>query len=117
MARSNHSAVFSRFYAAAGVCSPTRAALLTGRTNERDCIFSALPCDSEDPAPGCAMGSDLQGSFPTSEFTTAKAAKKSTLGDYATIHLGKCVVLPPGRSPACTAHCLCRTSLQYCMSI
>ena len=28
MARSNHSAVFHRFYSAAGVCSPTRAALL-----------------------------------------------------------------------------------------
>lgn len=89
LARSAHSAVFSRFYAAAGVCSPTRAALLSGRTNERDCIFSALPCDSEDPAAGCAMGSDLLGSFPTSEFTTAKAAKKSTLGNYATILLGK----------------------------
>ena len=89
LARSSHSAVFSRFYAAAGVCSPTRAALLTGRTNERDCIFSALPCDSEDPAPICAQGSDLQGALPTSEFTTAKAAAKSTLGNYSTIMLGK----------------------------
>jgi hypothetical protein len=79
--------------------------LSTGRTNERDCIFSALRCDSEDPAPTCAMGSDLGGSFPTSEFTTAKAAKKSPLGQYSTIHLGKCTCTPP-RQLAWTAACI-----------
>lgn len=71
LALSPHSALFSRFYAAAGVCSPTRAAYLTGRTNERDCIHFALNCDSEDPADGCSQGKGL----PWSEFTTAKAAK------------------------------------------
>eukprot|EP00729_Bicosta_minor_P016025 gene16025-594_t len=85
LATSQHSALFSRFYSAAGVCSPTRASYLTGRTNERDCIHFALSCDSENPAPGCSQGKGL----PWTEFTTAKAAKKSTLGDYATIMIGK----------------------------
>ena len=71
LALSNNSALFSRFYSAAGVCSPTRAAYLTGRTNERDCIVSALSCDSEDPADVCSQGLGL----PWSEFTTAHAAK------------------------------------------
>ena len=44
LAKSPHTALFHRFYAAASVCSPTRAAILTGRTNNRDCIDSALPC-------------------------------------------------------------------------
>jgi len=60
---------------------------LTGRTNNRDCIDTALPCDNEDPAPTCSMG--RYGGLPHTEFTFAKAAKKSKLGDYATIHLGK----------------------------
>ena len=87
LARSEHTALFHRFYAAASVCSPTRAALLTGRTNNRDCIDGALPCCDEDPAPTCSMGK--HGALPHTEFTVAKAAKKSKLGDYATIHLGK----------------------------
>ena len=38
---------FDRFYAGNPVCAPTRATVLTGRTNERDCINTALSCDSE----------------------------------------------------------------------
>ena len=38
LATSPGSAYFHRFYAAAGVCSPTRASILTGRTHQRDCI-------------------------------------------------------------------------------
>jgi hypothetical protein len=87
LASSQNTALFHRFYAAASVCSPTRAALLTGRTNNRDCIDSALPCCQENPAPSCSMGKI--GSLPWTEFTVADAAKKSTLGDYATIQLGK----------------------------
>jgi arylsulfatase A-like enzyme len=85
LATNSGTALFHRFYSAASVCSPTRAAILTGRTNNRDCIDSALPCCSENPAPTCSQGKGL----PWSEFTVAEAAKKSTLGDYATIHLGK----------------------------
>jgi arylsulfatase A-like enzyme len=87
LAMGDRSAYFHRFYAAAAVCSPTRAAILTGRTNDRDCIHNALPCDNENPAPTCAQGAG--GALPTSEFTVAKAAKASPLGDYATIQLGK----------------------------
>lgn len=87
LANSPHTALFSRFYSGAGVCSPTRATILTGRTNMRDCIVSALPCDQEDPAPTCAQGS--AGALPWSEFTIADAAKKSAGGDYATLQLGK----------------------------
>jgi arylsulfatase A-like enzyme len=83
LATSPHSALFSRFYAAAGVCSPTRAAYLTGRTNERDCIHFALSCDSENPAEHCSQGPGL----PWSEFTTAKAVKKK--GGYKSIMIGK----------------------------
>jgi hypothetical protein len=86
-AKSPGSAVFHRFYAAAALCSPTRAAILTGRNNQRDCIASALPCDTQNLAPLCAQGSEA--ALPTSEFTFADAAKKSGIGDYATLHLGK----------------------------
>jgi len=85
LATSQHSAIFHRFYSAAGVCSPTRASLLTGRTNQRDCIWSALTCDGENPAPSCSMGVD--GALPWTEFTTAKAARKAGL---RSIHIGKC---------------------------
>ena len=87
LATSPNTALFNRFYAAAGVCSPTRASLLTGRTNDRDCINFALDCADEDPAPNCAMGKT--GALPWEEFTIAKAAKQSKLGDYATVFLGK----------------------------
>ena len=40
-----HAVLFHRFYSGAGVCSPTRASVLTGRNNKRGCIDSALPCD------------------------------------------------------------------------
>ena len=85
LARSENTLFFNRFYAAAAVCSPTRAAVLTGRTNERDCISNALTCDSENPAYNCSMGKGLT----WGQFTIAKAAKKSKLGDYETIMLGK----------------------------
>jgi arylsulfatase A-like enzyme len=55
LAKSKNSAVLHRFYATAGVCSPTRASILTGRNNQRDCITHGLGCDAEDPAPTCAM--------------------------------------------------------------
>lgn len=87
LAMSPHTALFHRFYAASPVCSPTRASVLTGRTNNRGCISGALSCCSEDPAPTCSMS--INGALPHSEFTIAKAAKKSRIGDYATIHLGK----------------------------
>jgi arylsulfatase A-like enzyme len=87
LATSPGSTYFHRFYAAAGVCSPTRASILTGRTHQRDCLNFALSCDQEDPAATCAAGN--VGALPTNEFTIADAAKASKLGDYQTIQMGK----------------------------
>lgn len=87
LAEADGTALFHRFYSASSVCSPTRASIVTGRTNSRNCIMSALQCCQEDPAPGCSMS--MHGALSLDEFTIAKAAKKSKLGDYATIHLGK----------------------------
>ena len=89
LALSSSSAYFHRFYAAAAVCSPTRAAYLTGRTNQRSCIASALACDTENPATTCSQGKGL----PWSEFTTAKAAK---MAGYDTAMFGKASDSPPG---------------------
>jgi hypothetical protein len=63
----------------------TRAALLTGRTNERSCIYSALKCDQEDPAMTCSMGAGR----PHSEITIADAAARSP-HNYMSIMIGKC---------------------------
>lgn len=73
-----------------------RAALLTGRTNERSCIHSALRCDQENPAPGCAMGRGI----PHSEFTIADAVHKSP-HNYASIMIGKCQLQARTRFPPC----------------
>jgi len=87
LATSPGSTYFHRFYAAAGVCSPTRASILTGRTHQRDCINFALSCCQEDPAATCAAGNT--GALPTNEFTISDAAHASKLGDYKTIQMGK----------------------------
>ena len=74
--------------------------LLTG-TNNRDCIDSALPCCQEDVADTCSQGKN--GGLPWEEFTIAKAAKKSKLGKYSTIQLGKWVTFnaPAARAMYC----------------
>ncbi len=59
---------FDRFYAAAPVCSPTRASVLTGRTNDRSGV----------PSHGYALR--------TQEKTIGKALQKA---GYATGHFGK----------------------------
>jgi arylsulfatase A-like enzyme len=78
LARSRHSAVLHRFYATAGICSPTRAALLTGRNNQRDCIQGGLGCDAETPAPYCAQGkkgAHTDADADTDTTTTASATE------------------------------------------
>jgi hypothetical protein len=83
LATGPHSVLFHRFYSGAGVCSPTRASVLTGRNNKRSCIDSALPCDHmATEADGCSQGPGLA----KTEFTVAKAAAKVGM---ATMHLGK----------------------------
>eukprot|EP01083_Nonionella_stella_P178467 630487_1 len=71
MASSPHSIVFSRGYAGSPVCSPTRASTLTGRSPNRDCVYSANGCGSQ-PAWLCSEPMPL----PLSTFTIAEAAKK-----------------------------------------
>ena len=83
LATGPHAVLFRRFYAGAGVCSPTRSSVLTGRNNYRSCIASALACDHMDTgAAKCSQGSGLS----HSEFTVAKAATKAGM---SSIHIGK----------------------------
>lgn len=70
--------LFKRFYAAAPVCSPTRATCLTGRHNFRYGIFSASV-----------------GYLPAEEITIAKMCK--SLG-YTTGHFGKWHLAPITRT-------------------
>jgi arylsulfatase A-like enzyme len=94
LATGPHSVLFHRFYSGAGVCSPTRASVLTGRNNKRSCIDSALPCDHmATEADGCSQGPGLA----KTEFTVAKAAAKVGM---ATMHLGKVRVR---KSQCCSA--------------
>lgn len=81
MAASNNSLVFWRFYAGSSVCSPTRAAAMTGRTPERECIDGAEP-HGYGPAWACSSPMPLS----PRTFTIAEAAQKA---GYATVHIGK----------------------------
>ena len=66
---------FTQFLAASSMCSPSRAALLTGRY--------PLHCGLPDNAPSQAGG---KGGLPTSEITIAQTFKAA---GYATGHVGK----------------------------
>ena len=65
---------FSQFYAAAPICSPSRASLLTGRFPQRAGLV--------DNAPGSYGG----GGMPGSQYTMAELFKD---GGYKTAHIGK----------------------------
>eukprot|EP00038_Savillea_parva_P014746 m.11998 g.11998 ORF g.11998 m.11998 type:complete len:695 (+) comp2898_c0_seq1:231-2315(+) len=83
LATGPHAVLFHRFYAGAGVCSPTRASVLTGRSNKRGCIDSALPCDHmASGAANCSQGPGLS----WNEWTIAHAATKAGV---PSLHLGK----------------------------
>ena len=65
---------FTDFYSGAAVCSPSRAVLLTGRTNVRASIYSWI------------NDHDQRSHLPTAEVTLAEVLKR---GGYATAHFGK----------------------------
>ena len=67
---------FTDFYVASGVCSPSRAALLTGRLPLRSGMFGARN----------VLYPDSKGGLPADEITMATALKKR---GYATAHVGK----------------------------
>ena len=84
--------LFKRFYAGAGVCSPTRASVLTGRNNKRSCIDGALACDHMDPAWSCSMGKGMTRNL----YTIAHAAKAANAGYMTQVRSLAC---PPVRAP------------------
>lgn len=65
---------FTNFYSGAAVCSPSRATLLTGRTNVRASIYSWI------------NDNDQRSHLPKAEVTIAEVLKR---GGYATAHVGK----------------------------
>jgi arylsulfatase A-like enzyme len=81
MAASDSSLVFWRFYAGSGVCSPTRAAAMTGRSPERECIDGPEP-HGYGPADTCFSN------MPLSPHTTTIAELAEAAG-YETLHVGK----------------------------
>ena len=78
---------FTDFYSAAEVCSPSRAALLTGRYPIRSGMYGRRR----------VLFPDAKGGLPANEITTAKALKAQ---GYATAHIGKWHLgIQPGGRP------------------
>ena len=77
MARGNNSILFHRAYAGSACCSPTRAAVLTGRAPQRSCIDSA---DGSGQTPAWAKPAHKQ--LPWGQFTLGSAAKANGMETF-----------------------------------
>ncbi len=69
---------FTQFYAAAPVCSPSRASLLTGKFNYNAGLFGNIQIPAHDP--------EFRSGLPTEEITMAEVFKE---GGYNTALVGK----------------------------
>lgn len=76
---------FSEAYAACAVCSPTRAAILTGKYPARLLLTDWLPSGRWDPKAKLREGRFLRG-LPVEEVTLAEALRE---GGYRTASIGK----------------------------
>src|SRR5690606_25709710 len=76
--------VFTNAYTPNPVCSPTRAAILTGRYPSRIGITDWIPGD--DPQDRPLLGPKILNQLPLEEVTIAEALKES---DYKTFFAGK----------------------------
>ena len=85
MAHGPNSLIFHRAYAGSACCSPTRAAVLTGRAPQRSCIDSA---DGSGQTPVWAKQAQRQ--LPWGQYTLGSAAKAAGM---ETFFMGKWCVL------------------------
>ena len=76
---------FTDAYAACAVCSPTRAAVLTGKYPARLLLTDWLPSGRWDPNAKLIEGRKVRG-LPVEEFTLAEALQQA---GYRTMHVGK----------------------------
>lgn len=76
---------FTDAYAACAVCSPTRAAILTGRYPARLLLTDWLPSGRWNPKARLREGRFLRG-LPVEEFTLAEALREA---GYSTANIGK----------------------------
>jgi arylsulfatase A len=76
---------FTDAYAACAVCSPTRAAVLTGKYPARLMLTDWLPSGRWNPGAKLQSGRFLRG-LPVEEHTLAEALRE---GGYRTAHIGK----------------------------
>lgn len=70
---------FTQFYSAASVCSPSRAALMTGKTNLRAGLWGNVPVPAHE-------GRNKKYGMPTEQFTMAEMLKEN---GYFTALVGK----------------------------
>ena len=82
----NNGVRFTQAYAAAAICSPTRASILTGKYPARLLLTQWLPAGRWDPLKNGKKEGRFLRSLPLEEFTLAEALREA---DYRTIHLGK----------------------------